>query len=185
MKRWKRMAYYLLLNVFVSACTVWSALYIWEWRHPGSTGELPLLPISQKTPTTFGILSTLQAEKENPQETQTEIPVSSLNTGTVGKVTISNIFGTGELDTEKVRISCTGDSSMNLSGWKLVDEDGNEFKFPQITIFPNAVIDVYTTAGNDTSKAIYWGLLQPVWSSGETASLFDSQGNLQGIYEAP
>jgi hypothetical protein len=185
MKRWKRMAYYLLLNVFVSACTVWTALYIWEWRHPGSTGELPLLTVPLGTPTDSGVLSTLQAGKENPQGSPTEISVSTINTGTVGKVTISNIFGTGELDTEKVRITCTGDTSTNLLGWKLVDEDGNELRFPQITIFPNAAIDVYTTAGNDTSQVIYWGLLQPVWSSGETASLFDSQGNLQGTYEAP
>lgn len=40
MTRWKRLLYYLLINVAVSACTVWVVLSLWERTHP------PVIPTS-------------------------------------------------------------------------------------------------------------------------------------------
>jgi hypothetical protein len=50
MKNWKRLFYYLIINVLVSACTVISILYYWERTHP----EMPILsqinPFAEVTP---------------------------------------------------------------------------------------------------------------------------------------
>ena len=34
MKQWKRLVYYLLINVLVSACTTVVVLYFWDRTHP-------------------------------------------------------------------------------------------------------------------------------------------------------
>jgi LysM repeat protein len=50
MRHWKRLFYYLIINVLVSACTVLAVLTIWERTHP----EMPILsqvnPFAQITP---------------------------------------------------------------------------------------------------------------------------------------
>jgi hypothetical protein len=38
MKQWKRLIYYLLINVLVSACTTFAVLYIWDRTHPPVAG---------------------------------------------------------------------------------------------------------------------------------------------------
>ena len=50
MRHWKRLFYYLIINVIVSACTVFAVLTYWERTHP----EMPILsqvnPFAQITP---------------------------------------------------------------------------------------------------------------------------------------
>ena len=38
MKQWKRLVYYLLINVLVSACTTVVVLYFWDRTHPPAIG---------------------------------------------------------------------------------------------------------------------------------------------------
>jgi LysM repeat protein len=56
MKHWKRLFYYLIINVIVSACTVFAVLTYWERTHP----EMPLLSqvniFAQITPMSPGAL---------------------------------------------------------------------------------------------------------------------------------
>ena len=56
MRNRKRLFYYLIINVFVSACTVVTVLTIWEYTHP----QMPLLsqfnPFNQITPMSPRIL---------------------------------------------------------------------------------------------------------------------------------
>ena len=40
MKQWKRLVYYLLINVLVSACTTVTVLYFWDRTHPPAIGGL-------------------------------------------------------------------------------------------------------------------------------------------------
>ena len=65
------------------------------------------------------------------------------------------------------------------------DEDGNIFKFPKITLYPNGAVQVHTATGTDTVIDLYWGIGNAVWSSGENARLFDAQGNLRAVYRVP
>lgn len=184
MNRWKRLAYYLVINVFVSACTVWTVLSIWERTHPEFAGELPAFS-SNETPDPSTILATLSADPTQPRSTAGNVPVAVNPTAAAGAVTIDNIFGTSDLETEKVRIRCTGAEQVNLTGWTLRDEDMNIYTFPQITIFATAQLDIFTAAGEDKPQSIYWGLLEPIWTHGETASLYDAAGNLVATFTVP
>jgi len=62
MKHWKRMAYYLLLNVLVSACTTLGVLIYWDRTHGMTQGNLipPLASLWQREPSE--LLSTPLAE---------------------------------------------------------------------------------------------------------------------------
>jgi hypothetical protein len=74
---------------------------------------------------------------------------------------------------------------LNLAGWQLKDEDGGTFTFPQLTLYKDGSVQVHSDGGADTVIDLYWGINAAVWSSGENARLFDSQGNLRAVYRVP
>src|SRR3989304_6032138 len=95
----RRLIYYLLLNVFVSAC-VTSAILFWYDRN--SRAPLPPAPRAA------------QAGSAAPAETlspQTDIPVQ-----------IESVVGAGTLNVETAVIHYSGDEQLNLAGWQLKDE---------------------------------------------------------------
>jgi hypothetical protein len=67
----------------------------------------------------------------------------------------------------------------------LIDEDGNVFVFPELTLYEDGAINVWTTTGTVTPVDLYWGLATPVWRSGETATLLNEQGQVVSTYTIP
>lgn len=100
-------------------------------------------------------------------------------------VMISSVIGAGDLTSERVFLSRTGNGVLLLAGWKLKDENGNIFTFPYLELYEGGAVNVWTTSGSQTVVDLYWGLQYPVWKSGETASLVDAQGKLQATYKVP
>ncbi|GAB4548800.1 MAG: hypothetical protein Fur002_25790 [Anaerolineales bacterium] len=157
----RKLFYYLLLNVLVSALTTAGILF---WYDRAYRAGLPAV-------------APLGAESASPQKAldpQTDIPVK-----------ISSVVAAGALESEVVIIKFDGDGQLNLSAWQLKDEDGNTFTFPNVTLYPNGAVQVHTLPGADTIIDLYWGLGAPVWNSGENAQLLDSQGNLRAAYQVP
>jgi hypothetical protein len=95
------------------------------------------------------------------------------------------VFGAGDLVTERVQIRGLGESTLSLTGWRLLDENGNEFIFPQLTLFGDGAIDIYTGAGRDTVVSLFWQLGEPVWNQGETVTLADQDGSIQATFSLP
>ena len=160
----RKLAYYLLLNVFVSACVTGSILFWYDRNYRAS-----LAPAA--APANTGGGEAVAAETLSPQ---TDIPV-----------TIESIVGAGTLTAETTVIHYSGEGQLELAGWQLKDEDSNTFTFPKITLYPNGSVQVHTVADTDTVIDLYWGLPEAVWGSGETARLFDAQGNLRAVYRVP
>ena len=158
----RKLVYYLLLNVFVSACVTGTILF-WYDRNSRAVNQ----PSVQQAGTG-----------------DTE-PVSTLNPQTDIAVKISSVVGAGTLGSEIVVVKFEGEGQLDLSSWQLKDEDGNTFKFPQLTLYPNGAVQVHTATGTDTVIDLYWGIGDAVWSSGENARLFDAQGNLRAVYRVP
>jgi LysM repeat protein len=50
MVRWKRLLYYLLINILVSACTVGTVLYFWDLRQSPASQENTLIPANLGLP---------------------------------------------------------------------------------------------------------------------------------------
>jgi hypothetical protein len=159
----RKLFYYLLLNIFVSATVTGGILF---WYDRNYRANMSVVPPSAPAGSDAQPVSTL-----NPQ---TDVPIK-----------ISSVVGAGTLGSEIVVIKYEGKDQLDLASWQLKDEDGNIFKFPKLTLYSNGVVQVHTIAGTDTVIDLYWGIGEAVWSSGENARLFDAQGNLRAVYRVP
>jgi hypothetical protein len=160
----RKLVYYLLLNVFVSACVTGTILFWYDRNYRAVTQ------------------SSVQQAALVSGDSQ---PVSTLNPKTDIAVKISSVVGAGTLGAEIVVVKFEGEGQLDLASWQLKDEDGNTFKFPKLTLYPNGAVQVHTATGTDTVIDLYWGIGDAVWSSGENARLFDAQGNLRAVYRVP
>ncbi len=265
MERWKRLIYYLLINVAVSACTLLAVLVIWERVNqpqvltpppiaqvsPTATTaavaenlplKTPVQPVPSVTPTQTGtqtyevqsgdtlgsiadafgltideliaantlenpdvldvgdiLIIPIPAEFDDPdptevaQPTQTLAPPTLPETGNVTplppwfnpQIEIVTLVAAGNLTDERVVLRLNGDGELALRGWSLQDEDGNLYVFPELTLFKDGAVTVYTKAGTNNVVELFWGLGQSVWESGETVSLVDPQGTEQATYIIP
>lgn len=158
----RRLLYFLLLNALVSACVTGTILFLYD-RNLKATSSVP----SYASPPEPG------AGAANPG-------VSSSD-----DVQIVSIVGADNLGAEVVILRYVGAGQVDLSSWQLKDEDGNIFLFPSIAIVSGGTIQLHTAAGTNTVVDLYWSLSAPIWSSGETASLYDANGKLVVTYKVP
>lgn len=102
-----------------------------------------------------------------------------------GELTITAIIGAGDLANERVAIEHTGSQDVTLAGWRLRDQNGNEYRFPALVLHPGASVDVFTGQGENSASGLYWGRMVAVWATGEEATLLDASGNVQATYTVP
>ncbi len=100
-------------------------------------------------------------------------------------VDIESVIGAGDLEAERVLLRQRGEDEIDLTGWQLDDGQGHIFTFPQITLFRNGAVNIYTRPGANTVVELYWGLKQPLWASGATVTLRDAQGGVAAKYKVP
>lgn len=122
-------------------------------------------------------------------EPPTPRPTEPLPEGTA-VVEISEVMGVGEMTSESVLITNAGTRPISLLGWQLVDEQGNDYTFIDVTLYGSGdagspAIVVHTEAGQNTPSDLYWGQETAVWESGETATLRDAEGTVQATYVIP
>lgn len=259
MKQWKRLLYYLMINVIVSACMTLIILSVWDRTHPQPTGgdtspdgpanqtatalayntdaalkTVEALRASPTTPPTktpsvkeytvkqndsLGEIATMfdvtveelmefnalvdpnsipvglvlfipvtpAIPTETPAITPTEVLTSTMPAGPVqeARVVINSVIGVGNLSSEHVFLTRTGDGELSLSGWTLEDDDGNVFTFPQLELYKDGGVNVWTTTGTPTVVDLYWGSLATIWGPGELVTLRDAQGKEHTTYQIP
>lgn len=145
------------------------------------TGPIPTqAPPVTITPTLTPTLTATLPATQGPRPTATATPP-----GQLAGMQIDTVIGAGELNSERVLLKRTGSGELALAGWQLADEDGHVFTFPQLTLYQDGAINVYTRIGQDTVVDLFWGLSVPVWQSGETVTLFDAQGNSRASFTIP
>ena len=160
----RRLIYFLLLNVFVSACVTGTILY-WYDRNQKATLSVPAF-----------------APQTQPQPAA-NVPAANPNSNS--DIQIVSVVGADNLGAEVVILRYLGQGQLDLTNWQLKDENGNAFIFPTISLVKDGAVQVHTAGGTDTVIDLYWGMTAPVWSSGETASLYDVNGNLVVQYKVP
>lgn len=270
MRNWKRLFYYLFINVLVSACVTVAVLTIWDRvrgpdvepvaQIPGdsapasganapadasvsaeNTGAPPAAPQPTSTEeapdgpsrSTFeyavqsgdtlgriadrfdvtieeiiaanemedpnrleiGQILNIPGEPESgPVETQdlpeeTQAPPAATGeapaSGGSGQVVVDSVIGAGDLNSERVLVKNTGGGELSMQGWQLLEEDGEVYTFPRLTLFEDGAVYVHTRAGQPTVVDLYWGLGAPVWDTGETAVLLDAGGEVRATYRVP
>lgn len=163
----RRLALYLLMNVFVSACVTGGILYWYDKNYRSASVSVvqPALPA--------------QAQGNG------EAPVTSFDPNIDIPVEIVSVVGAGTVNAEWVIVRNAGNEPINLSSWQLQDEDRNLFTFPNLTLNTGGAVQIHTISGTNTVIDLYWGLGDPVWNSGEEAQLLDPDGNLRAVYTVP
>ncbi len=81
-----------------------------------------------------------------------------------------------------------GEGNLRLVGWKLVGEHDNMYTFPEqpeLILYKDGAIQVYTKAGTDTVTEVYWNRSTAAWRSGELIRLLDPQGSERATYRVP
>jgi hypothetical protein len=101
------------------------------------------------------------------------------------KVDIISVIGAGTASSETVVIKNSGAESLNLNGWAMKDVDGHTYTFSPFTIYPGSTVQLHTVSGTDTFSDVYWNLSTSIWQSGESATLYDPQGNARAFYRIP
>jgi hypothetical protein len=70
-----------------------------------------------------------------------------------------------------------------LHGWRITDDSGTTYTFPDIRLLPGATIRLHVARGVDTATDLYWGRTGAVWNNGgDTAFLYDAAGGLLHTY---
>ena len=104
---------------------------------------------------------------------------------TSSQLTINAVIGAGDLENEHVIIEHVGSEDVSLTGWRLRDESGAEYRFPALVLHPGAEINVYSREGDDSASSLYWDRQIAIWNSGEKVSLIDPSGQVQATYTVP
>jgi LysM repeat protein len=107
------------------------------------------------------------------EQLPTPTPTGAL--GTTG-LNIRTINAPGDLAQEYLEIVNDTDLSFNLQGWKVQRSGGPEYTFGDLLVFPGGNVRLYSSGGQDSTIARYWGQGAPVWSSGAVAVLINAQG---------
>ena len=88
------------------------------------------------------------------------------------------------LNDEYVVVKNVGTTTINLKDWKLKDEAGNTYVFPDFTLEPGQAVTLHTGSGVDNETDLYWGSNRPVWDNGgDTAYLLNPEGIVVDSYE--
>ena len=120
-----------------------------------------------------------------PNTAPTPIPTEAIEVGEAD-VQITQVIGAGVLTDEAVVIANLGNRPVALVNWRLLDPNGREYRFGQLTLFGDgSAITLHTEAGIDTLGNIFWGLEEAIWSTGETLTLVDSEGTTQAQFTIP
>ena len=160
----RRLLYYLLLNVFISACVTSAILYWYDRNYRAVT--LPQITI----PTA-------------PSNQGSAAPAATVQNGLVQ---IVSVIGAGTLDAEAVVVKYNGEGELDLTGWHLKDPQGaSTYTFPSFKLFKGGAVQVHSDSGTNTAIDLYWGQHDAMWQSGEAVLLTDPTGQAQDSYPVP
>jgi hypothetical protein len=161
---------YLVINIIVSALTTILILAISHASQAKNPAySLLLTPVSQDA------LFPSQAEAQIPTLPALDEPT----------LQISNLYGDGDLQTEFFQIQMVGSGELWLTNWQIKDNNKHVYTFPRLQLNNGGTVDIYTKIGVDSVTELYWGLKEPLWTSGDTITILDYAGNTRAEYLVP
>jgi hypothetical protein len=87
---------------------------------------------------------------------------------------------------EYVELENLGLSAADMNAGTLSDRADHTYTFPRYTLNAGATVRVWTKAGVDGARDLYWGSGSAVWNNtGDTAALRDEQGTVIHTYGYP
>ncbi len=87
------------------------------------------------------------------------------------------------LNGEFITFSNEGNTTVDMTGWLVLDESNNDYFFPSLTLANASSVTLYIGSGTDTESELYWGSSKSIWNNdGDELFLRDSQGLLVVYY---
>lgn len=164
---------FILINIVISALTTLAVLWFWEQAH------LPYGNVDRD------ILEAEIVPIDPPPITDEKNIVVTLPPEDVVTIEITNVIGVGDLDSEVVLLTYSGEGQLSLAGWQLYEAGEYHFTFPDVWLAHGGSIKIYSRSGNHTADELYWGLERAVWQNGEVVQLLDYEGNERAVYQIP
>ncbi len=174
MNQAKKLLFYVVLNIVVSAVTIIGVLYLWE-----NTKLKNLLFDSGDIPAEASSAASSLTSTEEPQNLLIEI-------GEVG--------GVGNLATEYIRLVRPGTEpgeTISLQGWSIKDENNHQYNILEksgvasLDLHDQGAVNIYTKEGDSNPIELYLDLSDPIWQPGETVTLIDPEGEVHDTYLIP
>jgi len=149
-----------------------------DWGLSATNAEWTALQNMLKTCDNPPSVTTVRVESQSSPVATSVIP-SATDRSSSGDIQITSIDCKSK--PEIVVIENMGASLQNLTGWKIEDNGAKYvFTFPAgFSLKSGSLVKLISgKSGNDTDNAIYWNN-RAVWNNdGDTASLFNREGNL-------
>ena len=172
--------FYIVINIFISAVTTLTVLWIWDSRQP------ELNPLEFETQQTISNPVTpsdqvIPDEDENPTTQELTSELSSRSSD----VQIRVIVGPGNLEVEYVEIINQGEKPVDLTGWQLVNHRDQIFTIPAMILNSSGAIKIQSKSGVNSVIELFWQSDSPIWESGENARLINDDGEIVSTYSIP
>ena len=171
MKFWRKTFPFLVLNILVSAATMYTVLTLWQQRNPAASNQPTITPVAEVT------------SAESPDDTPT--PTDRPDRESAGSLLIDGVFGAGDLNVEYILISNQGEASVDLSNWSVSGSDGNRYVFSLLNLNKNGAVRLYSRHGTNTVVELYWNSDQALWQPGDEIHLIDGTGQQQASWSVP
>ncbi len=174
MSQAKKLLFYVVLNIVVSAITIIAVLYLWE----NTKLKNMLFDANDITSEVSSAVATSDgaAPSENLQ------------------IEIGEVGGIGNLATEYVRLvrpeSESGDT-ISLQDWSIKDENNHQYNILEqsgvasLDLHGQGAVNIYTKEGDSNPIELYLDLSDPIWQPGETVTLIDPAGEIHDTYVIP
>ncbi len=159
---------FLLLNILISAVTVFAVIYFFG---PKIMALADLRP-GVAAPPVPSITSL---------DTTAPTPATSLELNLL----IGGVFGAGDLQTEYVLIKNQGKATANLLNWSLQGKRGQNYTFPDLRLAQNGTVKLFSKEGTDSVLELYIKSGAPLWQKGDILTLKDTSGKVQTSFQVP
>lgn len=104
----------------------------------------------------------------SPAQAPTAAPIA------LGGVRIANVISPGQRQREVVSVMNEGADAVSLEGWTIQNQRGFKFTLPNITVFREGFLNIYTTSGANTPTDVFMRQADSVWQVGDTVSLINN-----------
>ncbi len=146
-------------------------------------GQVLIIPVNG-----CGLTTETPTPTETPTEEISPTPPPTSTTAPVvsnAKIEVSAITSPGDITAEGITIRNVSGGQIAIGGWKLKDNHGNTFTFPDYSMYEDRYVIIYTREGTTGPLALYWGLPSAIWGfPDQTITLIDASGNVQATYAA-
>jgi LysM repeat protein len=123
-----------------------------------------------------------------PTQTPSNTPAPTVTLAATvenSQINIEKVTGAGDITRESLEIRNYGIST-DISGWSIVDIDGNKFTFSSdVLLFQGGSINLHTRAGENRPIHLYWGLDSAIFEPGDIITLIDREGNVHATFRVP